>query len=84
MKGVLIMANNNFYYVIVNTENGKNYAHAQKVSGKLNLLSVLQAFKNASVVHQCKTLKSACELAGFWNECYKKNNTYMFDTAPLF
>ena len=78
------MANNNFYYVIVHTENGKKYAHAHKVSGNLNLLSVLQAFKNVSCVHQCKTLKGARELAEFWNECYKKNNTYMFDAAPLF
>ena len=30
-------------------------------------------------MHSVPTKKKAHELADFWNECYKKNGTYLFD-----
>lgn len=64
--------------VITNTENGKHYSHAWRFGNGSTLSSQMEAFKGASI-HLCKTKKEAYELAGFWNNCYKDNGTYMFD-----
>ncbi len=68
-----------FYYVFVAAENGKYYAWAVKVPGSNNLLPHIEREKNLVIVHQFKTMKKAKETAEFWNECYKRNGTFLFD-----
>ena len=68
---------NYFYYAVVNEENGKYGAYAERVHGSNNIKSYFEA-DNIDIVHPCGTFKEAKELSAFWNECYKKNGTYMF------
>ena len=66
-----------FYYAVVEKENGKYGAYAERVHGSNNIKSYFEA-DNIDIVHPCGTFKEAKELSAFWNECYKNNGTYMF------
>ena len=72
------------YIWIVNTvtEAGKHYSHAWRLSNGSELISQM---KSAGIqhAHLCGTKKEACELAAFWNDCYKENGTYMFAGGPF-
>lgn len=70
---------NYFYYVFEIVENGKYYAWAVKISGAENLLSHIQRTKNLICVHQCKTFSDAKNISASWNNCYKRNGTYLYD-----
>lgn len=67
-----------FYYAVVQTENGKSFAHAEKVPTSTNLANF---FGNESViiVQPTATLKEAKELADFWNGIYKRDGRYLYD-----
>lgn len=67
----------NSYIAVSVNENEKNYAYVIKVSESDNLLCKL-TIKGIDSAHICDTKKKAGEVADFWNECYKKNGTYMF------
>lgn len=67
----------NSYIVVSINENEKNYAYAVKVNSSDNLLSKLQ-IKDIKTANICESRKEASKLADYWNECYKKNGTYMF------
>ena len=68
-----------YYYVISETENGKNNAFALTVDDSNNLLSIFKQHKNATIIQPCESKKKAEEFADFWNESYKANGTYLFD-----
>jgi hypothetical protein len=65
------------YFVINQSEKGKNIAVVIRATESENLLSVLN-IKNIITANICETKKAAEELAAFWNECYKENGTYLF------
>ena len=68
---------NYFYYVVVNKENDKYSAHAERVHGSNCIKHYFKA-DNIENVMPTATFKEAKEIAEYWNECYKKNGTYMF------
>lgn len=71
-----------YFYIVVNIqENGKNYAYMIRCNSSDNLLSKL-AIKNILTANICDTKKAARALTTFWNDCYKNNGTYLFDTMP--
>lgn len=67
----------NFYFVVNVKENDKLYAYVAKATEKDELLSKFK-IKNVISVNIFPTKKRADEIAKFWNECYKKNGTYLF------
>jgi hypothetical protein len=70
-----------FYVAVTVCESGKYYSYAVKVTQSDNVLSKL-AIKNIVTANICPTKKYAVDLVRKWNECYRTNGTYMFDTMP--
>lgn len=68
----------NTYIVVSIQEDGKNYAYVIKHHNSNNLTSALK-IKGIKAANICDTKKEAEKTATYWNECYKKNGTYMFD-----
>lgn len=68
------------YFVASIKENGKMYAYIIKTCKNDNILYKINV-KNANFVLLADTKKEACKIAEAWNEAYKKNNVYMFDTT---
>ena len=64
-------------------EDGKYYSYAIKTKNNNNLLSVLN-IKGIVSANVCDTFKKAREIVDYWNECYKRNGTYMFADGPAF
>lgn len=78
------MANTNYYYFVIATEdNGKYYAHAWR-HPENNILNLVAQFPKAHIIHPVKTMTKAKELATAWNDNYKANGNYMFNNTPLF
>ena len=71
----------NFYIAVQIKENGKYCAHMIRCTSSDNLLSKLK-IKNAVAASICPTKKAAQNLVTFWNDCFKQNGTYLFDTMP--
>lgn len=67
----------NTYIAVSVKENNKNYAYIVAVSGSDNLLSKL-TIKGIEFANICETKKKAREIVEFWNECYRKNETYIY------
>ena len=65
----------NHYIAISVKQDNKNYASVLKVSGNENLLFSLQ-IPGITAANICGTKKEAEKIVDFWNECYKKNETY--------
>lgn len=74
-----------FWTAVTEEENGRYCSYVMPFTEYDNVLFVLRGdkLKHANVF---STKKRACEVANYWNECYKQNGTYMFDTpdSPLF
>ena len=68
----------NFYYVVMEEIDGKNCAYVDKVSGSTNICGRWEA-SQFSFVQPCESKKQAEEIAEKWNNCFKKNGTYLFD-----
>lgn len=64
-------------------ENGKFYAFVIPIRTGENIKPILERYKNTEVFHLCESRKQADDLVIFWNESYKSNGTYLFD-SPLF
>ena len=64
-----------YYYVINETENGKNYAFALTVNDSNNLLSIFRQYKHATIIHPCESRTKAEEIAEAWNGDFKANGT---------
>lgn len=74
---------NKYYYIVVTvSENGKFYSYAVKVSPFDNLVSKF-CIKNLVSANICTTKKHAAELVKAWNDSFKHNGRYMFD-SPAF
>ena len=66
----------NIYFAVTVKEDEKYYSYMVKSTDNTNVLSTLN-IKN--IVHaNVYPKKQAEETVRHWNECYKKNGTYMF------
>lgn len=68
------------WFVINTVEDGKSYAHAWRWYNGNNLMCLHDKFPKANIIMICDTMKQAKETAGAWNDTYKKDGRYMFDT----
>lgn len=71
-----------YYFAVTIEENGKYYAYAVKANENDNILCKLK-IKNIKCANICPTKKRAAEIVEAWNDSYKTNGTYMFD-SPSF
>lgn len=55
-----------------------HYADVLRVSSDENILSALSAIGGLKAANAFPSKKQAEETAAFWNECYKRNGTYLF------
>ncbi len=55
-----------------------HYADVLRVSPDENILSALSAIGGLKSANAFPRRKQAEETAAFWNECYKRNGTYLF------
>ena len=71
----------NIYLVITQTNENKNhfFSSADKIPGAYDLQSSLSKYKRLYNAFAFPTYKKAKETADFWNECYKKNGTFLLD-----
>ena len=67
------------HLVIVETENGKHYAHAESIRTGENLKAHFGRYPKMSIAHLCETALEAHTTAEKWNEEYRANGTYLFD-----
>lgn len=67
-----------FYYVICQQEDAGEISTPIKISESTNLYSFFKRFNNVIIIHQCKTQKSAIELANTWNRCAFTNGKYIY------
>lgn len=72
----------NSYIAIQVKEDEKLYAYVMKLNNSYNLIGALE-IKNIITANICDTKKKAEEIVAHWNECFKRNGTYMF-TYPQF
>jgi len=73
--------NKNIYIAVQIKENEKNYAYVVKTTDNTSLLSVLDI--KGIVTANIWNKTEAYRVANMWNEIYKQNGTYMFD-SPSF
>lgn len=55
------------------------YAYVLKTNEKTNLVAQLDDIVGLVSATICPTKKRAEELAEFWNTCFRRNGTYLFD-----
>lgn len=73
---------NNLYIAITISENRKYYSYMIKHNNSNNLLNVAK-IKGILSANICDTKKEAERIVEQWNESYKQNGTYMFDTPQF-
>ena len=66
------------YAAITVSENGKHISYVLPFSSADNAISKL-TIKNISTANIYNSKKEAEEICRYWNECYKNNDTYMYD-----
>ena len=71
------------FLAAITEENGKNYAFIVPIRTGENIKPILERYKNTPVFHLCESRKQADDLVITWNEAYKNNGSYMFD-SPSF
>lgn len=71
-----------FYIAVTIKENGKYYAYALTVSESDNLVSKLE-ISGIIYANIFETKKLAREVIKSWNDAYKINGTYLFDTPSF-
>ena len=54
------------------------YAAVLRVSSDSNIFSALSAIGGLKAANAFLSKKQAEETAAFWNDCYKRNGTYLF------
>lgn len=83
-----------YVYIAYTTEQDKNrttflerknkeycpgyYADVLRISSDDNIFSALSAIGGLKAANAFPSKKQAEETAAFWNECYKKNGTFLF------
>lgn len=55
------------------------YAYVLTTNENLNLVSELKAIRGLVSANVYPTKKRAREMVEFWNQCFKRNGTYLFD-----
>lgn len=73
---------NNLYIAITVSENRKYYSYMIKHNNSNNLLNVAK-IKGILSANICDTKKEAERIVEQWNESYKQNGTYMFETPKF-
>lgn len=68
-----------FYFVVTETKEGKHISHVIGISESSNIIQELERIPNATHANIFATKKRCDEIASYWNECYRKNGTHMFD-----
>lgn len=71
----------NIFLALTVEENGKFYSWAYKVSSRNNLCDVLARIKNLVSANVCDSYSKAKEIVSAWNDTYKANGTYLFDST---
>lgn len=66
------------WLVVSTTENGKHCAFTLPVGGADNLCTVLERVPGLTSANICASKQDAQEIAGEWNECYKRNGSYLY------
>lgn len=67
---------------VYGNDSGKYSAVPYKLNSSSNIISQMAeagAGRDLQTMQLCPTMKEARELAIYWNECYKRNGTYMFE-----
>lgn len=88
------------FYIAVTVEQNKNmsifnpdenketnpglYAYVIKINSSNNLKSALECIGGLVHANIFPTKKDAEHTVNYWNDCYKANGTYLFDSAPKF
>ena len=72
----------NSYIVVTIEESGKYYTYIVKHNNSKNLLYIAN-IKGILHANICDTKKEAKRIVECWNESYKQNGTYMFDTPKF-
>lgn len=70
----------NKYFVASIKEDGKMYAYVIKTNKSDNILYKINV-KNVEFVLLADTKKEAYKIAETWNQTYKDNNKYLFDST---
>lgn len=73
----------NAWFAIVIKENEKYYSYAHKIPAGTNALFEWERIPNITIAHLCESRKQAREIVSFWNGCYKRNGSYLFDTIKF-
>lgn len=68
----------NFYFVITISTGDGFAAYVISADKSDNLISRF-SINNIVSANICETRKEAQALAAHWNECYRKNGTYLYD-----
>lgn len=73
----------NYWLACTVEESGKFYVYIVKAPQNYNLCSILAGVANLKSANIYRTKKQAGEIVTFWNECYRNNGTYLFDTPQF-
>lgn len=71
------------HYIVVTVEkSGKFYSYVLPVSENVNLIAALKinGIINATT---CGTRERAADIVNAWNDSYKRNGSFLFDTATI-
>ena len=66
------------YATVVTEKDGKRWAWVLAFTSNDNALCIFQRVKGITSANIYTTKKQACEVAAFWNECYKNNGTNLY------
>jgi len=64
-----------FYYVVQESENGKNIAYVLRIAEGNNLVGYVRNNSKMQTLHPCKSRKEADEIAKYWNKSFVINET---------
>lgn len=73
--------NKNIFLALTVEENGKFYSWVYKTSSRNNLCSVLAGIANLVSANVCDSFSKAKDIVSAWNDTYKANGTYLFDST---
>ena len=65
-------------FAITIEENGKYFAWPLTVPANNDIVSEFAGIKGLKTANYCPSRKKAKELADFWNGCYRRNGTYLY------
>ena len=68
------------YLVFSETKDGKHFAHAETIRAGENLKNYIERYPSADIIHICESATQAAYLAEEWNDDYRRNKTYMFQS----